>query len=61
MISRCSRKAQSTLEYIIIFTVIIGAVLLFANVTLRSKMATILNHTATQAETAVTSHLNFTG
>jgi hypothetical protein len=54
------QKAQSTLEYIIIFTVIIGAVLLFANATMRGKIGSILGHAANQTEKAV-EHINFTG
>lgn len=53
-----SRKAQSTLEYIIIFTAIVGAVLWAANTVIKGKMQNIINHVGTQAETAV-SHVNF--
>ncbi len=52
------KKAQSTLEYIIIFTAIVGAVLLAANAIIKPKMQNIIEHTATQAETAV-QHINF--
>lgn len=53
-----SRKAQSTLEYIIIFTVVVAAILLAANTVIRNKMGNIITHVATQAETAV-NHVNF--
>ncbi|MDD5560991.1 MAG: class III signal peptide-containing protein [Candidatus Omnitrophica bacterium] len=52
------KKAQSTLEYIIIFTAIIGAVILAANSIIKPKMNNMLDHVATQAETAV-NHVNF--
>lgn len=53
-----AKKAQSTLEYIIIFTAIVGAVLLAANAIIKPKMQNIIEHTATQAETAV-QHISF--
>jgi len=52
------KKAQSTLEYIIIFTAIVGAVLLAANAIIKPKVQNMIEHTATQAETAV-QHINF--
>lgn len=52
------KKAQSTLEYIIIFTVIVGAILFAANNLIRGKMQNILEHVSNQAETAV-KHINF--
>lgn len=52
------KKAQSTLEYIIIFTAIVGAVLLAANAIIKPKVTNILEHTATQAEKAV-EHISF--
>lgn len=53
-----SKKAQSTLEYIIIFTVIVGAVLYAANTLIRQRMQNILDHVSNQAETAV-KHVDF--
>lgn len=47
------KKAQSTLEYIIVFTVIVAAVMLVANNAIRTKMQSILTHTAEQTEVAV--------
>ena len=52
------KKAQSTLEYIITFTVIVGAILFAANTVIRGKMQNILEHVSNQAETAV-KHINF--
>lgn len=52
------KKAQSTLEYIIIFTAVVGAILLAANSIIKPKMNTMLDHVASQAETAV-KHVNF--
>jgi hypothetical protein len=52
------KKAQSTLEYIIILTVIVGAILWAANTLIRGRMQNILNHVSEQAETAV-NHINF--
>jgi len=54
------KKAQSTLEYIIIFTVIVGAIILAANTFIRTRVQDMLNHTSDQAEKAV-QHINFTG
>lgn len=53
-----SKKAQSTLEYIIIFTAIVGAILLAANTVIKPRLGNMLNHVGTQAETAV-NHVNF--
>jgi uncharacterized protein (UPF0333 family) len=53
-----SRKAQSTLEYILVFTAIIGAVIVAANSIIKPKVNNMLDHVATQAETAV-EHINF--
>lgn len=52
------KKAQSTLEYIIIFTVVVAAVLIAANTMIRGRMQNILNHVSNQAQTAV-EHVNF--
>lgn len=52
------KKAQGTLEYIIILTVIVGAILWAANTLIRGRMQSILNHVSGQAETAV-QHVNF--
>lgn len=52
------RKAQSTLEYIIVFTVIVGAILLAANTLIRTKMSSIFTHVTDQAEKAV-KHVDF--
>jgi len=54
------KKAQSTLEYIIIFTVIVGAILFAANTMVRGRVQNIINHVSTQMETAV-NHVNFGG
>ena len=54
-----SRKGQSTLEYIIIFTVIVGVVLLAANTFIRTRMEDMLNHTSNETLKAV-KHVNFT-
>lgn len=53
-----AKKAQSTLEYIITFTVIVGAILFAANNLVRGKMQNILEHVSNQAEIAV-KHINF--
>lgn len=52
------KKAQSTLEYIIIFTVIVGAILLAANALIKPRMRNIFDHASEQAEKAVR-HINF--
>jgi len=53
-----SKKAQSTLEYIIIFTVVIGAILFAANTMVRGRMQNIIDHVSEQAQTAV-DHVEF--
>lgn len=52
------KKAQSTLEYIIIFTVIVAAILLAANNIVKTKIGSMINHTVTEADNAV-SYINF--
>lgn len=52
------KRAQSTLEYIIVFTAIVGAVLVAANTVIRPRVQNIITHTAEQAETAV-NHISF--
>ena len=55
-----SRKAQSTLEYILIFAAIVGAVIVAANTIIKPKVTSMMEHSATQAETAV-KHIDFSG
>jgi uncharacterized protein YpmB len=55
---RKSRRAQSTLEYIIVFTVIIAAVLVAANTMIRGRVTNMLDHVSNQAEKAV-NHVTF--
>ncbi|MDD5681434.1 MAG: class III signal peptide-containing protein [Candidatus Omnitrophica bacterium] len=52
------KRAQSTLEYIIIFTAVVGAILLAANTIIKPKVTNMLEHVAGEAETAV-SHVSF--
>ena len=47
-----NKKAQSTLEYVIVFTVVLAAILL-AGPAIRSSVQNLLTHAASQAETAV--------
>jgi hypothetical protein len=51
-------KAQSTLEYIIIFTVVVGAILYAANTFIRGRMQNIVDHVSDEAVKAV-NHVNF--
>lgn len=53
-----SKKAQSTLEYIIIFTAIVGAIILAATKIIQPKVGNMLEHVSNQAESAV-NHINF--
>jgi hypothetical protein len=55
---RNRRKAQSTLEYIIVFTAIVGGVLLAANTLVKPRVVGILDHVSNQADVAVR-HINF--
>lgn len=52
------RKGQSTLEYILVFTVIVAAVLVVANGLIRGRMQNMLDHASEQAEVAV-QHISF--
>lgn len=52
------KKGQSTLEYIIIFTAIVGAVLAAANSFIKPRVSGMLDHVSSQAQTAV-QHVNF--
>lgn len=52
------RKGQSTLEYIIVLTAIVAAIIVAANSIIKTRMGSILGHVANQAETAV-KHINF--
>lgn len=53
-----SKKGQSTLEYIIIFTVVVGAILFAANNMLKPRVNAMFDHVTNQAVTAV-QHINF--
>ncbi len=53
-----TKKAQGTLEYIIIFTAIVAAILLASNKFIKNRITNILDHTTGQAEEAV-KHINF--
>ena len=52
------KRAQSTLEYIIIFTAVVGAILLAANTIIKPKMTSMLTHVADEAGNAV-DHVSF--
>jgi uncharacterized protein (UPF0333 family) len=52
------KRAQSTLEYIIIFTVIVGAIIYAANNFIKQRVQGMLDHVSSQAETAV-KHVDF--
>jgi len=54
-----SKRAQSTLEYIIVFTIIVAAILVAANGVIRTKITDLLKHVGNQTYDAV-SHVNFT-
>lgn len=47
------KRAQGTLEYIIVFTVIVAAILLASNTFIRERVKNILDHSTQQAENAV--------
>ena len=53
-----NKKGQSTLEYIIIFTAIVGAILLAANTVLKPKVGNMIEHVTSEAENAV-NHVSF--
>lgn len=53
-----SKRAQSTLEYIIVFTIIVAAILVAANGVIRHKVIQLLEHVGNESYTAV-KHVNF--
>lgn len=53
------KKAQSTLEYIIVFTAIVAAIVIAANSFIKNSINSSLNHTANEMSAAV-GHINFT-
>ena len=52
------KKGQSTLEYIIIFTAVVAAILYVANSTIKTKVSSMLEHVTGEAEKAV-NHISF--
>ncbi len=48
--SRKKRKGQSTVEYLLILAVVLGAVITFATGTFRTKVGTSLEHMGNQME-----------
>lgn len=46
-------RAQSTLEYIIVFTAIVGGILIAANTILKPKVQSMMNHVTEAAGNAV--------
>ena len=48
-----SRRAQSTLEYVIVFTAIVAAIIIFANTVMKQKVQSSLTTTADKMETQV--------
>jgi len=53
-----SKRGQSTLEYIIILTAIVGAIIAVANSVLKPKVTGIFTHVSEQAENAA-NKINF--
>jgi hypothetical protein len=52
------KRAQSTLEYIIIFTAVVGAILLAANGIIKPRITTMITKVGDEAVNAV-DHVNF--
>lgn len=48
-----SRKAQSTLEYAIVFLVIVAAIIFFANNVMKKKVQDSMEHVANEMESKV--------
>lgn len=48
-----SRKAQSTLEYVIVFTAIVAAIIIFANSVMKKKVQGSMEHVANEMESKV--------
>jgi len=55
-----SKKAQSTLEYILVFTAVVGAVIIAANTIIKPRVTSMIDHVTGQAESAV-KNINFGG
>lgn len=47
------KKGQSTLEYIIVLTAIVAAIIVVANTVIKDRVSNMFGHVANQAETAV--------
>jgi Flp pilus assembly pilin Flp len=47
-----SKRGQSTLEYIIILTAIVAAIIVVANTVVKDKVTGIFTHVSTEAENA---------
>ncbi len=54
------KKAQSTLEYVIVFTAIVAAIIIFANTVMKQKVQDSLTTTADKMETQV-NKIDFAG
>jgi len=48
-----TRKGQSTLEYVIVFTAIVAAIILFANTLMRQRVGASLDHVSDQMQMQV--------
>lgn len=48
-----NRKAQSTLEYVIVLAAVIAAVIVFATGTFQSRITNSLNHVANEMQNVV--------
>jgi Flp pilus assembly pilin Flp len=48
-----AKRAQSTLEYVLIFTAIIAGIIVFANTVLKQKVQGSLEHVSSEMENAV--------
>lgn len=53
-----SKKAQSTLEYLVVFSVIVAAIVAASQGLIKRKVTNIVDHATDQAESAV-EHINF--
>lgn len=49
------RRAQSTLEYVIVFTAIVAGIIIFANTVMKKKVQGSLEHVANEMESKVQS------
>ena len=58
MLGRKRKRGQSTLEYILVFTAIVGAIIFVANNVIKNRVQSVYTHMGDQLE-AAGEHINY--